>query len=51
MSIDEKANVILEYLDDVISIDWNFKDVYIKAIKNGLKMIEILEKEEVKNER
>lgn len=51
MTMDEKANIILEHLEDVVSVDWNFKDFYIKAIKNGLKMIAILEKEEREREK
>lgn len=30
------AEKILNELDEYISIDWNFKELYIKAIKKGL---------------
>jgi hypothetical protein len=36
----EKAEIILNELDKVLQIDYNFKDVYIKAIEQGLKEIE-----------
>lgn len=43
----EKAEIILENLDKVLQINWNFKDTYIKAIINGL--TEIQEKEKSSN--
>ena len=42
---EEKAKIILEKLDEVISVDWNFEKFYIKAIVSGLKEIEDKEKE------
>lgn len=41
----EKAEIILKNLEKYIQIDWNFKEIYLKAIKEGLEKIE---KEEVK---
>lgn len=32
----EKAEVILEELDQVMSVDWNMKELYIKAIIKGI---------------
>lgn len=40
MTDEDKAKVILEELDKVIQIDWNFEDTYLKAIKRGLKQTE-----------
>jgi hypothetical protein len=37
MNTDETAERILEQLDKVIQIDWNRKEIYLKAIKKGLK--------------
>lgn len=36
MDKDKIAIAILEELDEYINIDWNFKEMYIKAIKKGL---------------
>lgn len=36
MTNKEKAEIILEELDEVLQIDWNFKETYIKAIIKGL---------------
>ncbi|WP_434565136.1 hypothetical protein PQ689_03155 [Thermoanaerobacterium thermosaccharolyticum] len=43
LSNDEKAEIILKALDEYIAVDWNFKEVYLKAIKEGLKKIEMEE--------
>ena len=40
MDQDEKAEIILDALDEYMSINWNLKDFYIKAIKKGLNEIE-----------
>lgn len=40
MTDKEKAKIILEKLDDVIQINWNMEEFYLKAIVNGLKAIE-----------
>lgn len=36
----EKAELILKELEEVININYNFKDMYIKAIVKALKKIE-----------
>lgn len=36
----EKAKIILEELDEVIQINWNFEETYLKAILKALKKIE-----------
>lgn len=46
MSIDEKAELMLEEMDTVMQIDWNLKEFYLKAIKKGLKEIERREQSE-----
>ncbi|NMH83295.1 hypothetical protein [Heyndrickxia coagulans] len=43
----QKAAIILESLDKYLQIDWNFQDIYIKAIDEGL--IEIAKKEKAAN--
>lgn len=35
-----KALIILERLDEVLQIDWNKSQLYIKAIEKGLKDIQ-----------
>jgi len=40
MNQDEKAEIILDALDEYMTINWNLKEFYIKAIKRGLKEIE-----------
>lgn len=46
MSLDEKAEVMLEEMDKVMQIDWNLKEFYIKAIKKGLRELERREQNE-----
>lgn len=46
MSIDEKAEIMLEEMDTVMQIDWNLKEFYLKAIKKGLVKIEGSEQDE-----
>lgn len=46
MTENEKAEIILDALDEYMTINWNLKEFYIKAIKRGLNEIE--EKTEVK---
>lgn len=36
----EKAKIILEELDEVIQINWNFEQMYLKAIIKALRKIE-----------
>lgn len=43
MNQDEKAEIILDALDEYMTINWNLKEFYIKAIKRGLKEIEEIE--------
>lgn len=43
LSQEEKAEIILKTLDKYISVDWNFKEVYLKAIKEGLEKIKTKE--------
>jgi hypothetical protein len=40
MTNEEKAKIILEELDQFINVNWNFEEIYLKAIKNGLLKIE-----------
>jgi len=40
MTREDKALVILEALEKVITVDWNFQEVYVKAIVDGLVKIE-----------
>lgn len=40
MNQDEKAEIILDALDEYMTINWNLKEFYIKAIKKGLNEIE-----------
>lgn len=44
MSLDEQAIIILNRLDRIIQIDWNRKDSYVKAIYDGLREIQEVEK-------
>lgn len=46
MNIDEKAMMILEGMETYMQIDWNLEEMYLKAIKVGLKEIEKREKQE-----
>lgn len=41
----EKAKIILNELDEVISIDWNFEETYLKPIVNALIKIQKAENE------
>lgn len=45
MTNKEKAMMILDNLDKVITVDWNFRGFYLKAIEQGL--IEIQKQEEL----
>lgn len=36
----DKAKIILEELDEVIQINWNFEEMYLKAITKALRKIE-----------
>jgi len=49
MSNKDKAEIILEALDEYIQVDWNFKGVWFKAIINGLEAIDEKEKENERN--
>lgn len=40
MNQDEKAEIILNALDEYMTINWNLQEFYIKAIKKGLNEIE-----------
>jgi hypothetical protein len=40
MHIRDKAKIILEFLDNYVQVDWNFKEVYLNAIVEGLREIE-----------
>lgn len=40
MDNNEKADIILKYLDQVISVDWNMENYYKQAIAKALKEIE-----------
>lgn len=47
MTNKEKSQIILESLDKYLQIDWNFQDIYIKAIDEAL--IKIAKKEKAAN--
>lgn len=47
MTYEEKASFILEKLDEVLPINFNFEKFYVKAIANALREIN---KKEVLNE-
>ena len=40
MNQDEKAEIILDALDEYMTINWHLKEFYLKAIKRGLNEIE-----------
>lgn len=40
MRREKQAKIILEYLDTVIPINWDFENYYIDAIAEGLEEIE-----------
>lgn len=42
VTLRDKAIIMLEELDKHIQINWNMKDIYIKAIESGLQKIESL---------
>lgn len=44
MKTKEKAMTILDNLDKVITVDWNFREFYLKAIEQGLMEIQKQEK-------
>lgn len=45
MTYEEKAQIILESLDNRINVNWNLEEFYIKSIIEGLVKIE---KEDIK---
>lgn len=47
MTCEEKTKVILNYIDEIQSINWNYEKFYVSAIRNALKEIEKKEREEV----
>lgn len=47
MTNKEKAQIIIECLEEFIQIDWAFKDIYFKAIDKAL--IKIAKKEKAAN--
>lgn len=55
MNTDEKAQIILENLDEYVQVNYNFEKYYLRAIKKGLKEIEKREQkmksEQFKRER
>lgn len=44
MTYEEKALMILEVMDKTMQIDWNLKNLYIKAIIDGLKELDEITK-------
>lgn len=40
MTDEEKAEIMLEALDEYMQVNWNFEKYYVKGIKNGLREIE-----------
>lgn len=46
MTNQQKAEIMLEALDELITVNWNFKEQYLKAITKGLREIEAAEKNE-----
>lgn len=55
MNTDEKAQIILENLDEYVQVNYNFEKYYLRAIKKGLREIENREQkiksDELKRER
>lgn len=55
MNADEKAEIILENLDEYVQVNYNFEKYYLRAIKKGLKEIENREQkmksDQLKSER
>lgn len=47
MTNKEKAEIILECLEEYVQVDWNFKEIYEKAIDKAL--IKIAKKEKAAN--
>ena len=47
MNQDEKAEIILNALDEYMTINWNLQEFYIKAIKRGFEKIEERESAEL----
>lgn len=45
MTYEEKAKIILEKMDHFIQVDWNFEKYYLQGIVDGLKEIDLREKE------
>lgn len=50
MTNNEKAQIILEALEEYIQVDYNFEQFYLKAIKNGLEKIRKMEVDYEKEE-
>ena len=40
LTIDQKVNLILDELDEVMTLNWNMADIYKRAIKKALLKIE-----------
>jgi len=45
MTYEEKARIILEKMDKFIQINWNMEKYYLQGIVDGLKEIDLKEKE------
>ena len=45
MTYEEKARIILEKMDKFIQINWNMEKYYLQGIVEGLKEIDLKEKE------
>ena len=43
LTIDQKADIMLEHLSRFVNIDWNQEDFYLNHIKDGFRDIERME--------
>ena len=50
MNLEDQAKIILEELDKVLQINWNFEEFYLKAIKKGLVEIKESNRYEIEQE-
>jgi len=45
ISLEQQAKIILEALDCYVVIDWNYENIYIKGLVNGLNQVQKAKKE------
>jgi hypothetical protein len=46
LTIDQKADIMLEHLSRFVNIDWNQEEFYLNHIKDGFRDIERMEETE-----